>query len=345
MAATHQAVLIEAITALKQAGTGVTTGCRLLGIARATYYRIDRAYRHYLPVPDPIPHAERVQPAALTLAERNQVVAALTDERYADLSVTQLFWHATDEGRMPCSERTCYRIAAEEGLVGDRRRRRRAAMNAPRRRPVVQTDRPGQAWCWDVTDLPGRGGRKYKLYLVIDVFSRYPVAHRVEPAEDRHLAAEMFAKAFTRHGTPQVLHSDNGPIMRSRDLRQALHTAAVATSYSRPYISDDNPFSEALFKTLKYDLACPEVFDDIDHARTWTTEFLHRYATEHRHHGLARHTPASVFDGTAHHRHTHRQHQLDERYRAHPERFRQPPQAPELPTTVGINNKHLSQTG
>lgn len=331
---------------MKQSGTEVSTGCRLVGVARATYYRIHRKYRHYTPVLDPIPQSERAQPAALTQAEREQVVAALTDERYADLSVTQLFWRAVDEGRMPCSERTCYRIAAEEGLVGDRRRRRRGSTaGGSRTRPIVHTQHPGAAWCWDVTELRGPGRHRFKLYLVLDVFSRFPVAHRVEYYEDRHLAVEMFAKAFTRHGPPQVLHSDNGSVMRSHDLRDELADAEVIPSFSRPYVSDDNPFSEALFKTLKYDLACPEVFDDIDHARTWTAQFLDRYATEHRHHGLARHTPASVFEGTAHRRHTRRQQQLDERYRAHPERFRKPPRAPELPTTVGINNKHLSQTG
>lgn len=331
---------------MKHTGTAVTTGCRLLGVARATYYRLHRHYRHYTPAAVPLPQSERPQPAALTRAEHEQVMAALTDDRYADLSVTQLFWRATDEGQMPCSPRTCYRIAAREGLVGDRRRRRRGATaTRPRPRPIVHAPRPGAAWSWDVTELRGAGGHRFKLYLVIDVFSRYPVAHRVEYYEDRHLAVEMFAKAFTRHGSPQVLHSDNGAVMRSQDLRDELAAAEVTASFSRPRVSDDNPFSEALFKTLKYDLACPEVFDDIDHARTWTADFLDRYATEHRHHGLAHHTPASVFDGTAHHRHTYRQHQLDERYRAHPQRFRRPPQAPELPTTVGINNKHLSQTG
>ena len=331
---------------MRQVGTPVSTGCRLVGIARATYYRIDRTYRHYTPVAEPIPHAQRRQPAALSPSEYQQVVDVLTDERYADLSVTQTFWRATDEGRMPCSERTCYRIAKREGLVGDRRRRRRGApATQPRPRPVVVVARPGSAWSWDVTELRGPGRHRFKLYLAIDVFSRYPVAHRVEFYEDRHLATEMFAKAFAQHGAPQVLHSDNGPVMRSQDLKDALAAAEVTASYSRPRVSDDNPFSEALFKTTKYDLSCPEVFDDIDHARRWTADFLDRYATEHRHQGLAHHTPASVFDGSAHHQRAIRQQLLDERYRAHPERFRKPPMAPEIPTEVGINNKHLSQTG
>ncbi len=218
-----------------------------------------------------------------------------------------------------------------------------------RKVPKVAATAPGQLWSWDVTELKGPARQRYKLYLVIDVFSRYPVGWRIEHREDTAMAVDMFAIAFTRYGAPQVLHADNGAIMRSRDLLDALQAAQIEASFSRPRVSDDNPFSESLFKTIKYDLACPDRFDDIDHARAWTTAFLAGYAGEHRHSGLGWHTPASVFDGTAAHQRQHRQTLLNRQYLAHPQRFRRPPRAPEIPAIVGINHRRttqpLSQTG
>lgn len=314
-------------------------------MARSTYYRLTRRYQHYQPVTDPTPHKNRRQPAALTGVERTAVVDALESDDYAELSVVQTYWRAFDAETICCSERTFYRIATEEGLVGDRRRRKYNGDALPRNKPIVHAGTVGALWSWDVTELRGpRTQDRYKLYLVIDVFSRYPVGWRIEHHENTRLAVDMFARAIDLHGTPDVVHADNGSIMRAHQLVDALHADGVVTSYSRPRVSDDNPFSESLFKTIKYDLGCPPNFDDIDHAREWTREFLHRYATEHRHSGLGRHTPAAVHTGTAVLVQQRRQEALDHYWSSNPRRFRQRPTAPALPTPTGINH-NLSQAG
>lgn len=344
MAAAQQNFLNSVILELIAEGMTVSRACMLVGIARSTHYRITRDYQHYTPVTNPIAQADRYQPAALSAAEREQGVEVLTDEGYAKYSVVQAYWLAFDAGKVGFSERTFYRIASAERMVGDRRRRKGTGGGMSRRRPVVAASKPGDLWSWDATELRGPGRHRYKLSLVIDVFSRYPVGWRIDYNEDSKLAVAMFADAFTRHGAPAVLHADNGAVMRSNDLMDALGTGTTA-SFSRPRVSDDNPFSESLFKTIKYDLECPDRFDDIDHARQWTTAFLDHYAHHHRHSGLGRHTPASVFDGTATEHQARRQARLDQLWKANPQRYRTPPKAPAIPVKTGINIKYLSQTG
>ncbi|MFD6673657.1 transposase [Rhodococcus zopfii] len=324
----------------------VTRACALVGVPRSSYYRLARGYTHYRPVEHPTPHADRVQPAALVPAERQALVELLLAEENVDLSVAQVYWRSFDEGLVSCSQSTCYRVARAQNLTGDRRRTRRGGVFS-RRRPVVAAAQTGDLWSWDITMLQGpRRQDRYLLYLAIDVYSRFPVAWRIEYAESTTMAVQMFAEAFAVFGVPAVLHADNGASMRSHGLLDALETAGVAASYSRPRVSDDNPFSESLFKTIKYDLSCPLRFDSIDHARRWTEQFLVRYATEHRHSGLARHTPASVFFGTDAEERRARQARLDQIYAEHPERFHRRPLAPQLSVLTGINiNHYLSQTG
>lgn len=347
MAAAQLSVLIDTVRALAGGAVGLTVAaaCALTGLARSTFYRIDRGYRHYQPVTEPIAQQQRHQPAALTDAEREQILEVLTREEYTDLSVVQTYWRAFDAGLVACSQRSFYRVAGTAGLVGDRRAVR-SGTGTRRQKPVVPAAAPGDLWSWDVTELRGpREQDRYQLYLVIDVFSRYPVAWRIEYTQDQQLAVRMFTTAIGIHGAPAVVHADNGGPMRSRALIDALEASRVVTSYSRPRVSDDNPFSESLFKTIKYDLNCPERFDSIDHARDWSREFLHRYATEHRHSGLGYHTPADAFTGTAADTQNQRQTALDQYWTEHPERFRRRPTAPALPKPTGINTPKLSQTG
>ena len=345
MVETTQALLTETVTALDAVGIPITGSCATVGLARSTYYRRSRGYRHYRPVPSPLPQAERRQPAALSPDEHAAVIAVLTDDESAEKSVVQTYWRAFDAGRVMCSQRTFYRIAKAQRLVGDRRRTR-AHGSRSRRTPAVAAEMVGNLWSWDITEFRGPGKwDRYYLYLVIDVFSRYPVAWCVEYAESKTRAVTLFADAITAHGIPRVVHSDNGSVMRSHDLIDALTATGAVMSYSRPRVSDDNPFSESLFKTIKYDPSCPVRFDNIEHAREWTQDFLHGYATEHRHSGLGRHTPASVHDGTADHIRQHRQNLLDRYWAAHPERFRDRPTAPQHPQKTGINTHLLSQAG
>lgn len=331
--------------AVIERGMSVTAACELVGIARSTFYRISRSYQHYRPAAEPIAQADRFQPAALTDVEREQVEMALLREEYADLSVAETYWQAFDHGLILCSQRTFYRIATRLGLVGDRRRRRTGGGQGRRNKPVVAATRPNQLWSWDFTELRGPGRQRYRLGLVIDVYSRFPVAWHIGHCEDRKVAAAMFTTAFAEHGTPDAVHSDNGPVMRSNDVREAFG-AHVQASFSRPRVSNDNPFSESLFKTIKYDLTRPEVFDDIEHARMWTAATLERYAHQHRHSGLGFHTPASIYNGTADDLHAYRQRRLTAMYQANPHRYRQPPKPPDLPGPTGINiNTNPSQTG
>lgn len=195
-------------------------------------------------------------------------------------------------------------------------------------------------WTWDISELKGPGRTRYQLYLVLDVYSRYPLTWRIEHRATRDHAVEMFTEAFTRYPTPAVLHADNGVQMRSHALADLLGEKVTA-SFSRPHVSDDNPFSEALFKTIKYDYAMPERFEGIEHARARMADFLERYAHQHHHAGLNRYTPAEVFFGTAATVRQARQSRLDAMYQAHPGRYRQPPIAPALPRATGIN---LSKT-
>lgn len=339
-----QVVLTATVTALDEIGMHVTGSCERLGLARSTYYRRSRGYQHYRPVPNPLPQAQRQQPAALRQDENDTVLEVLIDEEYADKSVVQTYWRAFDAGRVACSERTFYRIARAQRLVGDRRRTK-AHGSSSRRTPAVAAHTVGDLWSWDITELRGPGYHRYHLYLIIDVFSRYPVGWCIENAESKERAVTLFTDAIAAHGVPQVVHSDNGAAMRSNVLVDGLTTAGVITSFSRPRVSDDNPFSESLFKTIKYDIDCPDRFESIEHAREWTAGFLHHYATEHRHSGLGHHTPGSVHDGTADEIRQRRQNSLDEYWKQHPERFRKRPTAPQRPQTTGINTHLLSQAG
>lgn len=347
MARTAQACLIEVVNRLAAAGMATSRSCDLVGLARSTYYRIDRGYQHYAPVAEPQHQRDRQQPTALSGHEREMILEALSWEEYADLSVVQAFWRIFDDGIIACSQRTFYRVAGAAGLVGDRRdcRRGGGSGKSSRARPVVEASRPGQAWSWDITEFKGpRTQDRYYLYLVIDVFSRFPVAWRIEHHQCSTIAVEMFAEAIGRYGKPEVLHSDNGATMRSHELVDALVARGVVMSYSRPRVSDDNPFSESLFKTIKYDLNRPSRFECVEHARSWTRDYMRRYAQDHRHSGLGWYTPAAVFTGTAAERQVRRQMTLDKAFADHPERFTKRPLAPALPGPTGINIK-LSQTG
>lgn len=334
---------METITTLhEQTKMTITRACWLYGMARSTYYRLSRGYKHYTPVANPIPQRERHQPAALTAEEVQQVLEVLDDLEWVDKSVVQAYWAAFDDKRITCCQRQFYRIAAAHNRVGDRRRGRHSG-GSGRTKPVVKAARPNQLWSWDITILRGPKRQLYRLYLVIDVYSRYPVAWRIEHDETAVKAREMFREAFARHGAPKFLHADNGAAMRSKELAAELADAKATSSFSRPRVSNDNPFSESLFKTLKYDLSHPDRFESIEHAREWTAEFLHRYATEHHHSGLGRYTPEQVYTRKAKNVRRARQRRLDRIAAAHPERFRKPPKAPPLPKGTGIN--HLSQTG
>lgn len=310
--------------------TSVKQACELLGRARGSHYRAKQPR----PVREPAPRPAPLN--ALTEPERQQVVEVLTSERFADKSVAQTWATLLDEGTYLCSMSTMHRILRTNRLAGERRRQ---ATHPPRAKPELVATRPGQVWSWDITKLKGpERGVYYDLYVVLDIYSRFVVAWTVAACEDSDIAKQMLEHAMGVHGIPEAIHADRGTSMTSKPVAQLLVDLGVARSHSRPHVSNDNPYSEAAFKTLKYAPVFPDRFGSLADARAFGEEFFGYYNHEHRHSGIGLHTPASVHHGTAGEVRAQRQHTLDAAYTAHPERFgHRRPAAPKLPTTAWIN--------
>jgi len=303
----------------------------LTGRSRATHYR------RLNPAPA-TPRARRASPIALTPAERQAVLDLLNRIEYADVAPAQVWARELDEGRYWCSQSTMYRILREHGQVGERRAQ---ATHPARTKPELMADAPNVVWSWDITKLKGpHRGVWYQLYTVIDIWSRYVVGHLVAAGEDSSLAEALIADAIARHSVDRgqlTVHADRGPAMTSKTIVQLLAELSVTRSHSRPKTSNDNPFIEASFKTLKYDPTFPDRFGSIQHAREHCEAFYTYYNHEHRHSGIGLHTPASVHFGTAEAIREQRQHTLNAAYATHPGRFTRRPRAPELPAQAWIN--------
>jgi putative transposase len=261
----------------------------------------------------------RPRPNALTEAEQGQVLEVLTSERFCDKSVAQTWATLLDEGTYLCSMSTMHRLLRKHGAAGERRRQ---ATHPPKKKPELLATAPGQIWSWDITKLRGPGrGIWFQLYVVLDIFSRYVVAWTVQAVEDSEIAKTMLEEAMGVHGIPEAIHADRGTSMTSKPVAQLLLDLGVDRSHSRPRVSNDNPYSEAAFKTLKYAPVFPEAFGSLADARVFCGTFLGYNNHEHRHSGIGLHTPASVHHGTAGEIRIHRQHTLDAAHAAHPERF------------------------
>jgi len=311
---------------------GVVRACGLVGRSRATHHRQGHPKpRMHGPWPKPR------HPAELDAAERGRVLVMLNSQEYADLAVAQVWARELDAGRYWCSQSTMYRILAEAGQSGDRRRQ---ATHPARAIPELVAEEPNAVWSWDITKMRGPSkGCWYHAYVVIDIFSRYVLGWRVEALEDGTLAADLVTDIVTGQGrAPGYLHADGGAAMTSKPLASLLVDLDVTRSHNRPRTSNDNPFSEAQFKTMKYVPDYPHRFASIGEARTWMEEFTAWYNHEHRHSGIGLHTPASVHYGTAVEVRSARQNVLNTAYTAHPERFNRRPKAPQLPERVTIND-------
>lgn len=213
------------------------------------------------------------------------------------------------------------------------------AKAVPRSVPVLKASGPGQVWSWDITDLysPWRG-KVFKAYKITDIFSRQIVGWRVEDREADHLAVEMLQGAIAAHGAPQVVHADSGAAMRSNVLRDYLQDEqGVTLSHNRPHVSNDNPFSEAGFRTMKYRPGYPKVFTDLGHARDYLTGYVDWYNHQHKHSGIALFSPAQVHDGSWRKAWSQRDRALQAYHARHPERFRGRPRTPAPVGAVGIN--------
>lgn len=308
----------------------------LTGLSRSTWhYR-----RHPRPlVAAPVLHTDRAYPSRISAADRQRVTDRIAAGWADGVSVDHAFATAWDDGVMLASRRTWWRIAAQipDQSVRPLAPTRRQAMT-PRLAPVLEATRPGQVWSWDITDMrsPWRGVA-FKAYSIIDIYSRKLVGYRVEDREADHLAVEMFTDAFTAHGLPGVVHADSGPAMRSTLLADLLGPLGVAQTHNRPRVSNDNPFSESEFRTMKYRPNYPGIFATLDDARAYMDWYVPWYNANHKHSGIALFSPDEVHDGTWRGRWIQRASVQQAYYNAHPERFHKPPSTPAPAGIVGIN--------
>ncbi len=314
--------------------TSTKRACGLLGRSRATHYRRARPEPAESRSPRPAPANK------LTATERAAVLATLNHESFVDKSVAQVWATLLDEGSYLCSESTMYRILREVGGV---RERRAQATHPPRTRPELVATGPGHVWSWDITKLHGPApGVYYDLYVIIDIYSRYVPGFLVAPTETGELAKAFIDATIAAAGAPpRIVHADRGTSMTSKPVALLLADLGVVRSHSRPKVSNDNPYSEAAFKTLKYCPTFPDRFGSIADARAFCDRFFSYYNHEHRHSGIGLHTPASVHHGTATEIQALRAEVLTAAHARHPHRFRRPPQPPRLPTTVWINRPAL----
>ncbi len=278
-------------------------------------------------------------PRALSPAAQAQVLAYLRDPRFVDRAPAQVHATLLDEGTFVCSVRTMYRLLATFHEVRARRAQRPHPKYAV---PRLVATRPNQVWTWDVTDLKGPvKGDRYKLYVVLDLFSRFVVAWMLARRESATLAQRLMRTACAREGIVKgqlTTHSDRGSIQVAKDLHDLYQDLGIVRSLSRPRVSNDNPYSESLFKTTKYAPTYPDRFDGFAHAKAWCGPFFQDYNHEHKHEGIAWLTPATVHEGRAQTVLAQRQAVMDAAYQEHPERFvKGPPRVPHLPKDVWIN--------
>lgn len=318
---------------------GVSALSAALGVPRSSAYRWRRP-----PAPPPVAGEEATvartpSPCALSPAAQAQVLAYLRDPWFVDCAPAQVYATLLDEATYICSVRTMYRLLATFHEVRARRAQR---VHPPHTVPRLVATRPNQVWTWDVTDLRGPTKQeRYKLYVVLDLFSRDVVAWMLAHRESATLAQRLIRIACAREGIlPGQLttHSDRGSIQVSKTLHDLYEDLGIVRSLSRPRVSDDHPYSESLFKTAKYAPTFPDRFDGFVHANAWCGPFFHDDNHEHKHEGIAWLTPATVHEGRAQTVLAQRQAVMDAAYRQHPERFvKGPPRVPQLPTEVWIN--------
>ena len=308
--------------------------CEVLEVPRSNFYRVRT------PRPAKAARPRPPSPRALSSSERTTVRETLNSERFADKSPYQVYATLLDDDQTYlCSISTMYRVLHDNDELRERRNQLQHSHYA---KPELLTTQPNQLWSWDITKLRGPvTWSYYHLYVILDVFSRYVVGWRIAQRESDRLAEELIAESCFRHNIDQdqlTLHADRGPSMRSKTVAQLLLDLSVTKTHSRPHTANDNPYSEAQFKTLKYRPDYPDRFGSIDQARTWTQTFFHWYNSDHRHTGLGLMTPAAIHFGQAQKLIQHRHQTLQRAYQRHPERFVEgQPQPLKPPAAVWIN--------
>jgi len=314
---------------------GIKAACTMLGVPRADWYRrCLAANRVFGPRTRPAP-----QPRALTSSQRQRVVDTLNSERFADKAPGEVYATLLDEGVYLCSERSMYRYLNDNAQVRERRNQLR---HPEYKKPELLATGPNQVWSWDITKLKGPVKWTYfYLYVILDIFSRKVVGWMLADAESATLAKQLVTQTCEKEGIiaeELTLHADRGSAMKSLALAELLANMGITKTHSRPHVSDDNPYSESQFKTLKYRPEFPKTFGSIEDARAFCRQFFRWYNHEHRHSGIAMLTPVMMHSG-------HGQEVLDARmyvhmqaYTANPERFvRGAPRRQLVPAAAWIN--------
>lgn len=283
-------------------------------------------------------------PRALSSAEQENVLEILRSERFVDKAPCEVYATLLDEGKFYCSIRTMYRILKERNEVRERRDQLR---HPAYKKPELLATAPNQVWSWDITKLLGPVKWSYfYLYVILDIFSRYVVGWMIAHRESAALAEKLIRETCRRQKIRQgqlTIHADRGTSMRSKPVGLLLSDLGITKTHSRPHTSNDNPYSEAQFKTLKYRPEFPDRFGSIQDGRTVCRLLLEWYNTEHRHSGIGLLTPETVHYGRAAEVYDARKKILQSAYQTHPSRFvKAPPVPPPLPEAAWINKPHLA---
>ncbi|OAV55638.1 transposase [Enteractinococcus helveticum] len=308
----------------------------LTGVSRSTMHRAAQAEaRGGTGDKHPVP---RSAPAnKLSAAEQDHVLAVLHSDRFVDQAPQQIYATLLSEGTYLCSVSTMYRLLHDHAQVTERRRQ---ARHPARTIPELVATAPGEVLSWDITKLAGPAkGIYYNAYVMLDIFSRFIVGCVVHTRETASLAEDFMATVFGVYGIPKVVHADRGSSMTSKPVTALLSDLDVVKSHSRPKVSNDNPYSEAAFKTLKYLPEFPERFGSLQHARAFMDDFVEAYNHEHRHSGIGLHTPADVHFGLTAQVDQIRHHAMHTAWQTNPERFakHQLPKPLQLPAAAWIN--------
>ena len=318
---------------LVNVGVRTRDAAALLGLSKATQDRRRRG-----PVGPPAEPAARPVPVnKLSAAEAAELIAVLNSQRFVDKAPPQIYATLLEEGTYLCSISTMYRTLERNRQVKDRRRQ---ATHPARKVPELHATAPRQVYSWDITKLAGPvKGQYFDCYVMIDIYSRYIVGAHVHNTEAAALAVELMTEIFGVQGVPHVVHADRGTSMTSKPVAALLDDLGVTRSHSRPRVSNDNPFSEAWNKTLKYAPVFPERFSSLQAARQFMSEFVDSYNHEHRHGGIGLHSPADVHYGLAGETARQRSQTLEAARLRHPTRFAttHDPKILDLPAAAWIN--------
>jgi len=312
---------------------GLQRACQAMGVSRAS------VYRRRCPTPKDLTSSGASSPRALSVLQRSEVRDLLNSERFMDQAPREVYATLLDEGEYLCSVRTMYRILGEEKAVRERRNQLR---HPNYKKPELLATGPNQVWSWDITKLLGpQKWTYYYLYVILDIYSRYVVGWMLATRESTDLASRLIRETVEKQGVVEdqlTIHSDRGPSMASHGVAQLLASLGVTKSHSRPHVSNDNPFSESQFKTMKYRPEFPDRFGGYEDALGLCRSFFKWYNDEHYHSGIGLLRPSVLHYGQAEKVIADRADVLQSAYAKHPERFVHGcPKPQALPTAVWIN--------